>query len=87
MKENSVKQMPSDVLWDVEYEGYNFHVRMGFDCKDVYDIDECSCDSDFDQKYPEDSKKRDKFLYEMIEFLRDKIWNDKTIWEDYKFSF
>lgn len=79
---NKVKQMPSNVRWNVDYEGYSFHITMGFDCKDIYDVNECSCDSDFEDKFPEDSQDRINFIYEMTEFLQDKIKNDHSIWEN-----
>jgi len=76
--ENSVKQIPSDVKWDVEFEGHNFHVTMSFDCKDIFDIDILT-DSKLKEEYPDDEK-RSKFVYRMTDFLRDKIWNDDSIW-------
>lgn len=78
--ENSVKQIPSDVKWDVEFEGHNFHVTMSFDCKDIFDIDILT-DKRLAEEYPDDEQ-RSKFVYRMTDFLRDKIWNDNSIWSD-----
>lgn len=78
--DNSVKQMPSNVKWDVEFEEHNFHVTMSFDCKDIFDIDILT-ENALKEQYPIE-KDRSDFILRMTEFLRDKIWNDHSIWSD-----
>jgi len=79
---NKVKQIHSDVRFDVDYEGYNFHMTFNDDCKYLYSIDDVTIDSDFGEKYPSTSEERVKFMRELEEFVRDKIHNDKSIWID-----
>lgn len=78
--EDSVKQMPSNVQFDVEFRGYNFHMTFSFDCKELYEVDDATVNSDFGEKYPATSEERVEFMESMERFVRDKMWTDKSIW-------